>query len=275
MKIKELLKVNKLSVGDNASFLLKALKKEYLLDKIEQTLGEPAKMSKSKANTVDPAEAIQKYGADTIRLYILFAAPPEQDFEWIETSIEGLHRFLKRIYNFAITNINILKARYDVEQVNKDLYYEIHRCIKRYLKDLEKYQFNTMIASLMELFNSLQDFHIENDIDKHTLKEGFLILLRLLYPMAPHISMELLEMIGYEKEPTLPEFDEKALEKDVIDMPIQVNGKLRGVLLISKDANQDEVLNIVLKDEKIGKYVDKKPIKKIIFVKNKLLNIIV
>ncbi|MFP3158844.1 MAG: class I tRNA ligase family protein, partial [Hydrogenobaculum sp.] len=108
MKIKDFLKENKLSMGDNVRFLLEKLGKESLENTIESKLGEAAKMSKSKANTIDPAIAIEKYGADTIRLYILFAAPPEQDFEWIETSIEGVHRFLKRVFNFVTSNISIL-----------------------------------------------------------------------------------------------------------------------------------------------------------------------
>ncbi len=274
MKIKDFLKEQKLSIGDNISFLLEKLNKEELLDKIEPKIGEPAKMSKSKANTVDPAFAIEKYGADTIRLYILFAAPPEQDFEWIETSIEGVHRFLKRLYNFAVSNMFILKARYRETSKNKDLYYEINRCIQRYTKDLEKYQFNTMIASLMGLFNTLQDFIPNVDVDKATLKEGVLVLLRLLYPMAPHISSELLEQIGYDELITLPALDEKALIRDEIEIPVQINGKLRTTVKIPSGAEQNIVFEIALKDNKIKSYVDGKYIKKFIFVKDKLLNIV-
>jgi len=275
MKIKDFLKENKLSMGDNVRFLLEKLGKESLENTIESKLGEAAKMSKSKANTIDPAIAIEKYGADTIRLYILFAAPPEQDFEWIETSIEGVHRFLKRVFNFVTSNISILKAEYDTKEKNKDLYYEINKCIQRYRKDLEKYQFNTMIASAMELFNYLQDFKPSTDEDKYTLKEGVLTLLKMLYPMAPHITSELFEMIGYDEEIKLPALDESALVKEKIDIPVQINGKLRSTITIPAGADEGLALQTALQDDKIKKYIDGKEIRKVIFVRDKLLNIVI
>jgi leucyl-tRNA synthetase len=275
MKIKDFLKENKLSMGDNVRFLLEKLGKESLENTIESKLGEAAKMSKSKANTIDPAIAIEKYGADTIRLYILFAAPPEQDFEWIETSIEGVHRFLKRVFNFVTSNISILKAEYDTKEKNKDLYYEINKCIQRYRKDLEKYQFNTMIASAMELFNYLQDFKPSTDEDKYTLKEGVLTLLKMLYPMAPHITSELFEMIGYDEEIKLPALDESALVKEKIDIPVQINGKLRSTITIPAGADESLALQTALQDDKIKKYIDGKEIRKVIFVRDKLLNIVI
>jgi leucyl-tRNA synthetase len=275
MKIKDFLKENKLSIGDNVRFLLEKLGKESLENTIESKLGEAAKMSKSKANTIDPAIAIEKYGADTIRLYILFAAPPEQDFEWIETSIEGVHRFLKRVFNFVTSNISILKAEYDTKEKNKDLYYEINKCIQRYRKDLEKYQFNTMIASAMELFNYLQDFKPSTDEDKYTLKEGVLTLLKMLYPMAPHITSELFEMIGYDEEIKLPALDESALVKEKIDIPVQINGKLRSIITIPAGADESLALQTALQDDKIKKYLEGKEIRKVIFVRDKLLNIVI
>jgi len=275
MKIKDFLKENKLSIGDNVRFLLEKLGKESLENTIESKLGEAAKMSKSKANTIDPAIAIEKYGADTIRLYILFAAPPEQDFEWIETSIEGVHRFLKRVFNFVTSNISILKAEYDTKEKNKDLYYEINKCIQRYRKDLEKYQFNTMIASAMELFNYLQDFKPSTDEDKYTLKEGVLTLLKMLYPMAPHITSELFEMIGYDEEIKLPTLDESALVKEKIDIPVQINGKLRSIITIPAGADESLALQTALQDDKIKKYLEGKEIRKVIFVRDKLLNIVI
>ncbi|GAB6078224.1 class I tRNA ligase family protein [Hydrogenobaculum acidophilum] len=275
MKIKDFLKENKISFGDNVRFLLEKLGKEHLESQIEAKLGEPAKMSKSKANTVDPATAIEKYGADTIRLYILFAAPPEQDFEWIETSIEGIHRFLRRLYNFVISNLSILKAQYKEQTKTKELYYEINRCIQRYRKDLEKYQFNTMIASLMELFNYLSDFKPKTEEDKYTLKLGVLTLLKLLYPMAPHLASELLEMIEHNERIMLPELDESALIRDSIEIPVQISGKVRSVISIPSGADEKTALEIAMLDEKIKKYVDGKEIRKVVFVKDKLLNIVI
>jgi len=272
------LKEYKLSLGDNVRFLLEPLGLRSLESQIESKLGEAAKMSKSKANTIDPAIAIEKYGADTIRLYILFAAPPEQDFEWIETSIEGIHRFLRRVFNFVNSNLSILKAQYidcNKQEKNKALYYEINRCIQRYRKDLEKYQFNTMIASIMELSNYLQDFEPKNDTDICTLKEGVLALLKMLHPMAPHISSELLEIIGYEENPILPSVDPQALIKDEIEIPIQINGKLRATIKIPAGADESIAIQKANEDEKIKKYLDGKTIKKLIFVKDKLLNIVI
>ena len=162
--IKEFLQENKLSVGDNVIFLFKALGLEGKVDlkALEKDFGEVAKMSKSKANVVDPESVIEKYGADTVRLYTLFAAPPERDFEWIESGIEGAYRFLNRLWDFVIGNLEMIKDvsyggidKNKLSKEGKEIRRKTHGTIKKFAQEMEKnYQFNTAIASVMELLNA-------------------------------------------------------------------------------------------------------------------------
>ena len=287
MKIKDFLKENKLSVGDNASFLLEKLpvNKEKLLKKLESTIGESAKMSKSKANTVDPEEAIEKYGADTVRLYILFAAPPEQDFEWTEEGIQGAYRFLNRLWNFVTEREELLsKTSYSSQELRdikgraRELRRTVHEILSGYIRDVEQeFQFNTAIAKAMKLLNELSSYQVSEEIDIKVLKEATEILLLMLSPITPHICSELWERIGNRSlllNQPMREPDPQALEREEVEIPIQVNGKLRARLRIPYDAEEDTVKSIVLQDERVRKYVDGKELKKFIYIKNKLVNIV-
>ncbi len=284
MKIKEFLKENNLSIGDNVKYLIEKLSEkgfiqnnDNIVKTLEEKIGTLAKMSKSKGNTVDPSYVIEKYGADTVRLYILFSAPPEQDFEWIDSSIEGPARFLRRLYSFVLENKEkLLSSPLDLEKANKEIRYKTHFTIKKYLSDLETYQFNTMIASCFELFNTLTDGSLEKEEDLIAIKEGIIVLLKLLYPIVPHIASELLFLLNEDPfNVKFPELDEKALIREEIDLPVQVNSKVRGSIKIKSSATEEEALNVALKHPNVKKYVEDKPIKKVIFVKGKLLNIIV
>ncbi len=287
MKIKDFLKENKLSVGDNASFLLEKLpvNKEKLLKKLESTIGESAKMSKSKANTVDPEEAIEKYGADTVRLYILFAAPPEQDFEWTEEGIQGAYRFLNRLWNFVTEREELLsKTSYSSQELRdikgraRELRRTVHEILSGYIRDVEQeFQFNTAIAKAMKLLNELSSYQVSEEIDIKVLKEATEILLLMLSPITPHICSELWERIGNRSlllNQPMREPDPQALEREEVEIPVQVNGKLRARLRIPYDAEEDTVKSIVLQDERVRKYVDGKELKKFIYIKNKLVNIV-
>ena len=288
MKIGEFLRANQLSVGDNALFLLQKLgvEADKLLKKLESEVGETAKMSKSKANVVDPEEAVERYGADTVRLYILFAAPPEQDFEWTDEGIQGAYRFLNRLWNFVIEREDTLKrTHYSREELrelqgrSKDLRRLIHQTIKEYLVDMEKrYQFNTAIAKIMKLLNELTDFKPQNETEEKVLKEGVETLLLLLSPIAPHISEELWHRIGHDKLIVLqpvPTPDEDALRVEEVEIPVQINGKVRAKVKVPFGADEETVKEIVLENDRVKGYLDGREVKKFIYINNKLVNIVV
>jgi len=288
MKIGDFLRENQLSIGDNAVFLLQRLGVEVdkILKKLESEIGETAKMSKSKANVVDPEEAVKRYGADTVRLYILFAAPPEQDFEWTDEGIQGAYRFLNRLWNFVLEREELLKgtvySREDLKDLKgkaKDVRRFIHQTVKEYLLDMEKrYQFNTAIAKVMKLLNELTDFNPADEIDKKVLKEGVETLLLLLSPIAPHIAEELWHRIGHSElivTQPLPSPDEDALEVEEVEIPVQINGKVRAKVRIPFGADEGTVKDITLQDDKVKGYVNGREIRKFIYVKNKLVNIVV
>ncbi len=288
MKIKDFLKEHNISVGDNAIFLLEklGLKEEKLIKFLEREIGESAKMSKSKANVVDPEEAVEKYGADTVRLYILFAAPPEQDFEWTDEGIQGAYRFLQRFWNFVNKHLDKIKdLSYTREELRgvqgkaKEVRREIHQTIKEYRRDFEeRYQFNTAIAKIMKLLNTLQEFEPKSETDYKVLREGIETITLLLSPITPHIAEEVWEMLGnkgFVVTQPLPEPDEEALKLEEIEIPVQVNGKVRARIKIPANAGEEEVKNIALQDEKVKKYTEGKEIKKVIYVKGRLVNIVV
>jgi len=288
MKIKDFLKEHKISVGDNAVFLLEklGLKEERLLKFLEKEIGENAKMSKSKANVVDPEEAVEKYGADTVRLYMLFAAPPEQDFEWTDEGIQGAYRFLQRYWNFVNKHLDKIKSlSYSREELRgiegkaKEVRREIHQTIKEYRRDFEeRYQFNTAIAKIMKLLNTLQEFEPRSETDYKVLKEGIEVITLLLSPITPHIAEEVWELLGNEgfvvTQP-LPEPDEEALKLEEIEIPVQINGKVRTKVKIPAQATEEEVKEITLQDERVKKYTEGKEIEKFIYVKERLVNIVV
>lgn len=288
MKIKDFLKEHKISVGDNAVFLLEklGLKEEKLLKFLEKEIGESAKMSKSKANVVDPEEAVERYGADTVRLYVLFAAPPEQDFEWTDEGIQGAYRFLQRYWNFVNKHLDKIRAlSYSREELRgvegkaKEVRREIHQTIKEYRRDFEeRYQFNTAIAKIMKLLNTLQEFEPKSETDYKVLREGIEVMTLLLSPITPHIAEEVWELLGNEgfvvNQP-LPESDEEALKLEEIEIPVQINGKVRAKVKIPAQASEEEAKEITLQDERVKRYTEGKEIEKFIYVKGRLVNIVV
>lgn len=288
MKIKDFLKEHKISVGDNAVFLLEklGLKEERLLKFLEKEIGESAKMSKSKANVVDPEEAVERYGADTVRLYMLFAAPPEQDFEWTDEGIQGAYRFLQRYWNFVNKHLDKIRAlSYSREELRgvegkaKEVRREIHQTIKEYRRDFEeRYQFNTAIAKIMKLLNTLQEFEPKCETDYKVLREGIEVITLLLSPITPHVAEEVWELLGNEgfvvNQP-LPESDEEALKLEEIEIPVQINGKVRAKVKIPAQASEEEVKEITLQDERVKRYTEGKEIEKFIYVKGRLVNIVV
>jgi len=287
MKIRDFLRENQLSVGDNALLLLEKLRfEEDLLRRLEAEIGESAKMSKSKMNVVDPETAVARFGADTVRLYILFAAPPEQDFEWSEEGIQGAFRFLNRLWNFVVGREQELRETdytreelADLQGEDREFRRRVHTILREYLNDVEeKFQLNTAVAEIMKLFNEISSFSPRNEEGKKALREAVEILLLMLAPVAPHIAEELWHRIGKETlllRESLPQVDEKALEVEEIEIPVQVNGKLRGRIRIPFGAEEDTVRRIALEDERIRSFVKGREIRKVVYVPNRLLNIVV
>ena len=285
MTIGEFLKAHFLSVGDNVKFLLEKLDlyDENLLRKLEAQYGEPAKMSKSKANTVDPEEAIQRYGADTVRLYILFAGPVEKDFEWTEEGVAGAYRFLRRLWNYVVGNLDNINRplTIDKSQLSKDakeLRRKTHQTLAKYQRDMEELSFNTAIASTMELFNHLQDFKPISENDWACVKETVEIILFMLYPITPHICEELWHLMGNKEIMAyhpFPDVDTQALQVEEVEIGVQINGKLRATIRVKPDASEEEAKSKALQEEKVRHYLNGKTIKKVIYVKGRLINLVV
>ena len=285
MTIGEFLKAHFLSVGDNVKFLLEKLDlyDENLLRKLEAQYGEPAKMSKSKANTVDPEEAIQRYGADTVRLYILFAGPVEKDFEWTEEGVAGAYRFLRRLWNYVVGNLDNINRplTIDKSQLSKDakeLRRKTHQTLAKYQRDMEELSFNTAIASIMELFNHLQDFKPISENDWACVKETVEIILFMLYPITPHICEELWHLMGNKEIMAyhpFPDVDTQALQVEEVEIGVQINGKLRATIRVKPDASEEEAKSKALQEEKVRHYLNGKTIKKVIYVKGRLINLVV
>ena len=286
MEIGEFLRENKLSVGDNLYLFFQALgiNNDELLKNLETHIGETAKMSKSKGNVVDPEEAVARWGADTVRLYILFAAPPEQDFEWTEEGIQGAYRFLNRLWSFVTEREDMLKKSVAPSKSGKaegkarELRRVIHSCLRDYLRDMEdRRQLNTAIAQAMKLLNALLDFQPISAEDRAILREGTEILLKMLFPFTPHICEELWQRIGgkgFLNRSTMPSVDEGALIADSFEIPVQVNGKLRTRVIIPVGASEEDVREIVLSDPIVMKHMGGRSVKRFIYIKDKLVNVV-
>lgn len=253
-------------------------------------LKDGAKMSKSKGNVVDPDEMIQKYGADTVRLFCLFAAPPEKDMEWSDQGIEGSFRFLNRLWRLVQELKPFLSPVGPAYKFNKkeltpkakELYYKEHYTIDKVTKDLEnKFQFNTAIAAIMELVNLLylcKDELKTEESGKLLLSSSISTTLTLLYPIVPHICEELWQEIGYKQslaETSWPKPIAEALVQDTITMVIQVNGKLRGKIEVPIDLPEEKIKELALQEENVLKHLQNKQIIKTILVPKKLVNIVV
>ena len=245
-----------------------------------------SKMSKSKNNGIDPQDLIDKYGADTIRLYTMFAAPPEQTLEWSESAVEGAHRFLRRFWkqvadhvaNGEVTELDTLLEKSTLSKEQKDLRRKTHETIKKVSDDCDRrLTFNTAIAAIMELNNAMGRFKDDSEQGKAVLREALEATTLMLAPIAPHMAHNIWRQLGHTESVLAagwPVVDEKALEKDAITMVIQVNGKVRAKLEVPAGMDKDAVEKLALEQENVTKFTDGKTIRKVIVVPGKLVNIV-
>ena len=233
------------------------------------------KMSKSKGNVVDPSDLIKDFGADTVRLFSLFAAPPERDLEWSSKGVEGSSRFLNQLKtNETLPN--------DLSSAGREVHRKTHQTIKRVTGNIEhNFHFNTAISAMMELFNVLSA-SLSNDkkseLEPAVIKESLTILILLLAPMVPHFASEMWTKIGHTSDlddEQWPKFDEEAAKDDLLTIVIQINGKVRSRLEVAADITDSEIEKMALADENTLKFIDSKPVKKTIVIKKKLVNIVI
>ncbi len=247
-----------------------------------------AKMSKSKGNVVSPEEIVEKYGADTARLFIIFASPPERDLEWSDAGVEGSNRFLNRVYRLffeVYSEIRNSVPNYPRKELSKGLRKldrSIHLSIKRVSEDISKrYHLNTAVSAIMELLNNMYQANVENRKDKHfpsVMRKAFETLILLLHPFCPHITEELWQKLSKKNLLVFerwPSYDKEALEEEEVTVVVQINGKLRERLKVKPGLLKEEVLSKALSSHIVKKYTDGKEIKRVIYIPDKLLNIVV
>lgn len=244
------------------------------------------KMSKSKNNGIDPQAVIDLYGADTIRLYTMFAAPPEQDLEWTESAVEGANRFLRRFYRLANDHIEsdyakAELAQYEAKNLSKEqkaLRFELHTSIQKVTDDILRRQtFNTAIAKLMELLNYLQKFEVKDKIDYALMHEAIIAMIKMLNPVTPHICEALYAEMRCEGElqtAAWPVVDQSALVEDEKLIVVQVNGKLRAKLMVAANIDKAALEALALEHENVSSFTQGKQIRKVIVVPGKLVNIV-
>lgn len=248
-------------------------------------LKDGTKMSKSKGNTVDPEQLIEKFGADTVRLFTMFAAPPDNSLEWVDAGVDGSARFLKKLWRFVYLHLQgneSSSSKLDTAQLNavqKELRIKIHSTIRKVSDDIgRRYTFNTAIAANMELLNELATLKEESDNDRAVIREGVEAIVLTLSPIVPHICSELWKLLGHSPEienETWPLYDEQALVRDTIELIVQVNGKLRDKITVAVDADDELIKTTALDSEKIRIHVKDKLVRKVIVVKGRLVNIVV
>ena len=241
------------------------------------------KMSKSKNNGIDPQEMVEKYGADTVRLFMMFASPAEMTLEWQESGVEGAKRFLGRVWNLVYQyQQNPAKTSLDLTALSaeqKVLRREVHKTIAKVSDDIGRRQtFNTAIAAVMELMNKLTKAPLDSEQDRAVMAEALSAVVRMLYPITPHICFELWQALGNESAIDTAEWvkaDEAAMVEDEKLIVVQVNGKVRGKVTVAADADEDTVKTIAFADENVKKFIDNQHIVKVIYVVGKLLNVVV
>jgi leucyl-tRNA synthetase len=247
-------------------------------------LKDGAKMSKSKGNTVDPQALIDQYGADTVRLFIMFAAPPEQSLEWSDSGVEGAFRFLKRLWRQVFLHLEAGQPISAVDKASltegqKDLRRQLYQTLSKVTDDLgRRHTFNTAIAANMELINAMYKFEDDSTNGSAVRQEALEAIVLMLSPIIPHICQELWQQLGHASDIVLenwPQVDSAALQQDSLQMVVQVNGKLRSKLTVALNTGKEDIEKMALADENVLRYIEGKTIRKVIVVPKKLVNIVV
>ena len=222
-------------------------------------------MSKSKKNTIDPAEMIKNYGADAVRLFILSDSPPEKDVQWSEQGMVSSYKFLQKLWILH----NDIKNKISDERCeifNKEFDEFINEMIAKISNNLEKFNYNVIIANMYQTYNFLSNF-IKKNKNLKNLKENYEKILICFLPIIPHFINECLSDLGFNKKKEWPKYDKSFLEKQNISFVIQINGKKRGLLNVKKDINENELLEMIKIDKTMNKYFDVSDVKRVIFVK--------
>ncbi len=255
----------------------------YKLDGQAVHIGGTEKMSKSKNNGVDPQAMIDKYGADTVRLFMMFAAPPELQLEWSDAGVEGAHRFLRRLWKAVYGHrINGLVQPLNASALNaqqRELYSKIHETLKKVSDDMQRrYTFNTAIAAVMELLNAVNKFVAMDEQDRAVVQHALETAVLVLSPITPHVCQQLWHHLGHDTSLHMqpwPEVDESALVRDSVTVVVQVNGKLRAKLELPATATEAQAQAAALAEDGVQRQLDGKAVRKVIYVPGKLLNLVV
>jgi leucyl-tRNA synthetase len=240
-------------------------------------------MSKSKNNGIDPQTLIEKFGADTARLFTMFAAPPEDTLEWSDAGVEGAHRFLRRLWKLAADHVNAgLPPPADVTNLPpalKDLRRQTHQTLAKVTDDIGRRRtFNTAIAAVMELINAVAKLQADSAAARAVRHEALEIIVAALAPIVPHICHRLWQALGHREaviDAHWPRVDDSALQRDRLELVVQVNGKLRGRVSVAAAAGDDQVRAEALADDNVQRHIAGKAVKKVIVVPGKLVNIVV
>ena len=250
---------------------------------IAKSDGEPVvaggieKMSKSKNNGVDPQTLIDRYGADTVRLYTMFTAPPEQSLEWSDEGVEGAHRFMKRLWALGVKLSGLDSDTVQADTTAwADTRREIHGALQKALFDYERRQYNTVVSACMTMVNVLNKLD-DSPAAAQVLREGLGIILRLLSPIAPHVTHNLWRELGFGDDiqhAGWPQVDESALVSATVTYVVQVNGKMRGKIEVAADADKAAVEDAARHNENVQKFTADQTVRKVIVVPNKLVNIV-
>lgn len=274
-----------------ARFFHKLMRDEGLLHSDEpftnlltqgMVLKDGSKMSKSRGNTVDPQQLIEEYGADTVRLFILFAAPPEQSLEWNDEGVEGASRFLKRLWKLVYAHVSDSAAvALDTASLSgeqKNLRRKLHETLKKVSDDIgRRHTFNTAIAAVMELMNEMGKFSDDSEQGSAVMREAIEGVVLMLSPIVPHITQQLWQDLGHDEllaDVSWPTIDDSALVRDEIELVVQVNGKLRSKITVAASADKDTIETAALADERIQLNIEGKAVRKVIVVPGRLVNIV-
>jgi len=246
-------------------------------------------MSKSKNNGVDPQSLIDTQGADTARLFVMFASPPEQTLEWSGAGVDGSHRFLRRLWAFCYGNRERIAAALAARPVGdwssagnevKALRRDVHALLKQADYDYQRIQYNTVVSACMKLLNTLDDAKVSGAYGDAALAEGLRLLLSVLYPIVPHLTWNIWQQLGFAAvhgdllDAAWPEVDEAAMITDEIELMLQVNGKLRGSLSVPSSADKPAIEALAVAHEAVGKFLEGRDPKRVIVVPGKLVNVV-